>query len=66
MPPETAIDNYLNEEARYIYVPPLSDEEFNAVAQYYHEHCLECDGALTDEDWQADICPTCGCVLMPF
>jgi hypothetical protein len=61
---ETRLDEYLNEEARY--TPPLTNEEYEAITRYYHEHCSECDEPLTDEDWQRGTCPTCGVVLLPF
>lgn len=45
---------------------PLAPEQLEAAVWRFKFHCSECDGALTDEDWQVDKCPSCQSGLLPF
>ena len=66
---EEALDTYLSEAAE---VSPrrwwdITPAQLEATAEYYRTHCSECDGDLTDNDWKADVCRSCGQTpLNPF
>lgn len=74
---EPAIDEYLREEAAedesvcaalkgWFGFWSVDENTIAAVTDYYQAHCAECDGLLTDEDWQLGDCKHCGVCLLPF
>ena len=39
---------------------------WNQCIAHAETHCWNCNRAITEADWHADLCPHCGKDLIPF